>query len=318
MPFDDSTRWLAREQLGVLSRNQLLEGGSSPDAIRWRLARHWRVLVPGVYQLDRRPTTRAQREMAGLLAAGPLATLGGLSAARWWGITAADPGDRVQVLVRPPRRSRRLAWLDIARSSVDDPGVTIRGQLRVSGGAQATLDAAVQSRSAERAAAIGIEAVQRRVTTIDDLVDALGRRNRRHSALARVAVNAAATGAWSRPEAALLAGLAGSRVLPEMWPNPVLSVCGRPLVSPDGWLDDVALAVMVHSREFHSGAEDWDSTVERDSQLVTAGVMVLGVTPNRIYRDLPSVVRRVELAYAAAQRRPRPPVVAKRRSLFAS
>jgi hypothetical protein len=36
------------------------------------------------------------------------------------------------------------------------------------------------------------------------------------------------------------------------------------LPTPDGWFDDVALAVQVHSRRHHAGELDWEATVAAD------------------------------------------------------
>ena len=91
-------------------------------------------------------------------------------------------------------------------------------------------------------------------------------------------------------------------MVPEPWLNPELRVAdGGRLTTPDLWLDDVAMAVMVHSREFHSGVIDWESTVERDSDLSACGVVV-GVTPGAIARDPARVLGRIERAYATALR----------------
>ncbi len=62
------------------------------------------------------------------------------------------------------------------------------------------------------------------------------------------------------------------------------------------------MAVMVHSREYHSGVIDWDSTVERDSDLSACRVVVIGVTPGAIARDPARVIERIERAYASAVR----------------
>jgi hypothetical protein len=49
---------------------------------------------------------------------------------------------------------------------------------------------------------------------------------------------------------------------------------GRRLTTPDVWFDDVALAVMVHSREFHAGVLDGEATVLGDDDLESAGAVV--------------------------------------------
>ena len=314
--LDDPTRWLLRDQLGLLTRAQLRDGGVSDAAVRWHLGRHWRIVLPGVYQLDRRPTVRLQREVAALLLAGPGAALSGLTAAARFGLQSADPGDTVHVVVPAPRRGRRVAWASLTRTHRPDPLAVTRGALVLTSPARAVLDAATQSGARSTATAIGIEAVQRRLVTIDELVHELSQRNRRGSALAGLAVQAASTGSWSPPEAILLRAVEQSRVLPQVWPNPELRVGHTRLTTPDLWFDDVALAVMVHSRRFHSAGEAWDATVEADADLTAVGIVVVGVTPNRIHRNLAGVVSRIERTYLSARRRPRPPVTTARRSLL--
>jgi predicted transcriptional regulator of viral defense system len=84
-----STRaWaLARRQHGVLTRQNLAALGSTPGAIRHRLAigRLHRVR-PGIYAVGRRELTREGRWMAAVLACGPDAVLSHGSAAALWGI----------------------------------------------------------------------------------------------------------------------------------------------------------------------------------------------------------------------------------------
>ena len=45
---------------------------------------------------------------------------------------------------------------------------------------------------------------------------------------------------------------------------------GRRLTTPDAWFDDVALAIMVHSRQWHADELEWESTVEHDTDLQAA------------------------------------------------
>ncbi|MFW5470724.1 hypothetical protein ACOCJ4_11815 [Knoellia sp. CPCC 206435] len=75
------------------------------------------------------------------------------------------------------------------------------------------------------------------------------------------------------------------------------------------------MAVMVHSRQFHADGDQFVRTIERDGDLVAAGVVVVGVTPSSIRSDPVAVLRRIEDTYAVAQRRPRPDVRAIRRPL---
>ena len=129
----------------------------------------------------------------------------------------------------------------------------------------------------------------------------------------------AATGAWSVPESELLGLVATSSVLPTPWANPVLvGPSGIRLTTPDAWFDDVAFAVMVHSRRHHSEADQWDDTVDTDGDLVAAGVVVAGVTPRRLRQRPEAVLARLEQTYLSARRRPRPGVRATPRHLLPS
>src|SRR4051794_470320 len=61
------------------------------------------------------------------------------------------------------------------------------------------------------------------------------------------------------------------------------------------------MAVMVHSRAFHAGSLEWDHTVERDTDLSAARVVVLGVTPTAIGSRPRQVLSGIEAAYLGAQ-----------------
>jgi len=125
-----------------------------------------------------------------------------------------------------------------------------------------------------------------------------------------------AAGAWSDPESDMRRTLAGIG-LPEPMMNPELSLPdGRPLISPDCWFDEVALAVMVHSKEHHSREDDFASTIDADSCLTTSGIVVVGVVPRMVRTAPGEVVARVLAAHRVAAARPRPDIVVRPRSLF--
>lgn len=116
---------------------------------------------------------------------------------------------------------------------------------------------------------------------------------------------------WSAPEGDLSQLILASKALPAAMFNPgLVDAAGRALTSPDAWFDDVGLAVMVQLRQYHADGLDWEATVESGSDLSTAGVAVVGVTPSALARSPDRQLRRVEQAHAAAALRPRPLVVA--------
>jgi hypothetical protein len=196
--------------------------------------------------------------------------------------------------------------LDLAAQRLFDRqcGLATRDQLYRLGVTQEAL------RSLDEARAVVIEAVQRQRCTLDELWHELQAGPTKGSAFARRALRDAADGAWSVPEATLLRACGVSRVLPPAWANPALTADGISLVSPDIWFDDVALAVMVHSRRYHERGQDWERTVERDGQLTQHGVTVLAFTPRSIATDFDRVVASIERTYLklTAGGRPRPRV----------
>jgi hypothetical protein len=206
------------------------------------------------------------------------------------------------VLVPAPARPRDVGWLAIRRTHVWDERIVSNGALRYSCLPRAVVDAAA-TMPAEDARALVIDVVHRRLVRLDDLSHWIEVRRPNGRVLLRRALAEAAAGAWSLPEAELARMVSRSPVLPEPWLNPELrDRDGRRLTTPDVWFDDVAMAVMVHSREFHAGVIDWETTVDQDSDLSACRVVVFGVTPGAIARDPEGVLRRIERAYATVRR----------------
>jgi hypothetical protein len=291
----------ARDQDGVVSRAQLLTAGVTPAQVRWQLGRAWRLLLPGVVLLSPGLATVQQRQMAALLYAGSDSWLSGPTALVLHGWSSPRSGRRVHVLVPPSRRSRDVAWLSIRRSWITDERVVERGPVRFSCLPRAVVDAAAQSPSDAECRALLIDAVQRRLVRLDDISHWIDARRPNGKARLHRALAEAAAGSWSVPEADLAALLSRSSVLPTAWLNPELrDADGHRLTTPDLWFDDVAMAVMVHSREFHAGILDWEATVDRDSDLSACRVVVVGVTPGAIARDPAGVRRRIEDVYEKA------------------
>lgn len=287
------------EQLDLMTRAQALGAGMTPSALRWALARSWQVVLPGVIHVHRVPLTADQRRIAALLLTGPWSALTGASAAGWYGLRQADDGGVMQVAV--PRRcaTRQVAWVQARRTWIPYEARRV-GAIRAVEPARAVVVAARDAPDVSAAEALVIEAVQRRIVTLDDLVSVNDQLGRPGSALATRAIAGAADGAWSLPELHLARLVAGSRSLPEMWCNPQLStVDGTRLLTPDGWFDDVGLALMVHSHRYHSGAA-WAPTVERDGELAAHGVRVLPLTPNSIAKEPGRVLARIEQTHRRA------------------
>ena len=309
LPDDLTSR--ATAQLGLLTRAQLRGGGVSADALRWRLGRTWSLVLPTVVLMTPRPLTTSQKLVAALLEAGDDGVVTGHQACAWHGVTSARTDRPVEVLVPAQYSARSVGFVRVRRTRRPDARPVRRGGLAIASRPRAVVDAARASRTDDEALAIVLEAVHRRLVTVDQLEHEVEAGATRGSARPRRAVQAARAGAWSVPEDALLRLCATSRVLSVAYPNPAIETQdGVALVSPDVWFDDVALAAMVHSRAHHSRDLDWEGTVERDGELAEHGVVVIGFTPASIARQGPRVLRRLERAYAGATSdgRRRPPV----------
>ena len=307
---------VAELQYGVVTRRQLLEAGVSRETLRWRVGRDWRLLLPGVYALQTGLPTQQQRLVGAQLLGGDGAWLAGSTAAALHGLQACPVRVPIRVLVPAPRRSRRIAWVDIRSTTLLGEPMVSRGPLLLGCLARAVVDAAAEMADERGARALVIEAVQRRLVRLDDVEHWVDARGRPGSVRLRRLLAEAAAGAWSVPESDLLALIRTSRRLPTPMANPVLTgPAGEALTSPDVWFDDVGLAVMVQSRRFHADSLDWDATVEQGSDLSAVRVVVVGVTPSALARDPEAQLRRIERAHeAAACAGERAPVTARERN----
>ena len=302
MEMSAQGRALLEAQQGMLTRQQLLDAGVSKAEIRSRSGASWRVLLPGVVLLDRELPSTDQRLLAALMFGGPDSWLAGPTAAALHGLTSCRIANPIHVRVPVPRRSRSSGWVVVKNTTLVDERLVDRGLLRISCVARAVVDAAAVAPTEDDARSIMIEAAQRRIARVDDLKHWVHIRGTQNGARLRRALAEAASGAWSLPEADLLVLLSGSKVLPRIMGNPeVKDAAGKRLTTPDAWIDDVAMAVMVHSRRFHGGELDWENTVETDTDLAACRVVVLGVTPRSIAREPARMLARIERAYLTAR-----------------
>lgn len=301
-------------QNGLASRAQLRLLGLSNAAVRRATARReWRVILPGVVSTGPGELTARQRLVAALLLAGDDAVLASTTAAAWHGVSAAsDP--RVHVDVPWSRNVRGAGFVVVHRTRWPDLAPWRRPPLVIASRPRAVMDAARRAPGQDAATAVVCEAVQRRLVRLADLRHELDAGPRHGNRQARRALGLAESFVWSVAEADVMALVTRSAALPEPWLNPVVEGSdGTALPTPDLWFDDVALAVQVHSWRWHAGGAEWDATVMSDGVFAEYGVTVIGVTPTAVRTDPARVLRRIEGAYAAAARRERPAVIARRR-----
>jgi len=305
---------LIGRQDGLVHRRQLQDHGVTDEAIRWALGRHWLMVLPDVVATTTGRLDARQRLVAGALYAGRDALLSGASAARWHGLTSPARTDHLRFLVPAHRSARRAGPVLVTRTSRPDEHAWHRPPLAVCAPARAVGDTARSTLSIDDATALVVEAVQRGVVRLDDLRHELEAGGRRHSRALRRALATAELGVWSLPESGLIEVLDRSSELPTMMANPVLVTAdGTRLPTPDGWLDDVGLAIQVHSLRWHALGADWEGTVSGDTVYLEHGITVVAFTPSRIASDPAWVRQRVERIHATLQTGPRPTVTARPR-----
>ena len=142
---------MARDQHGVVSRQQLLDLGLSRRAIEHRLARgRLHRVTNGVYAVGRAEVTQHGRWMAAVLSCGLDAMLSHGSAAALWGIGQEHRGIEISVRVASPRRWSGLCAY--RRPTLADRDVTSRDGIPVTGLVQTLVDlaAALAPRTVER------------------------------------------------------------------------------------------------------------------------------------------------------------------------
>ncbi len=311
MEIPVEVRALAEAQSGVVSRAQLVAAGVAPGLIRWHSARHWRSLLPGVLMLNTGQPTDQQRLVAAQLYAGPAAWFRGETALACHGGGPAGVRAPIQMFVPHPQRSRRVMWLSITATRLTNERIVERGPIRLSCRPRAVVDAAADVVDERHARAIIVGAIQERFVRLSDVQHWVGVRRRNGRVRLTTALTEAATGAWSVPESDLARVLRRSPLLTGLCANPALTTSDKvPLTTPDLWIDEVALAIMVHSRRFHSNVLDWDATVLADQDLRDAHVEVVPLTPHAIANDPDTCLDTVLAGLHRARLRPRPPVIA--------
>ncbi|GAA1966634.1 hypothetical protein GCM10009817_03150 [Terrabacter lapilli] len=128
----------------MLSRSQLLGAGVTHEALRWRIGRDRRLVLPGVYALQTGPPSQVQRLVAAQLLGGPGSWLAGTTAAALHGLRSCSLALPIRLLVPRPQRSRRIAWVDVRATSLLGEPVVGRGPLRLGCLPRAVVDATAE------------------------------------------------------------------------------------------------------------------------------------------------------------------------------
>ena len=217
---------LLRRQHDVIARAQAFERGLGKEQVRYLLrdGGPWQRLLPSVYLTHTGPPSADQRDLGALLYAGPCAVLTGPSSMRRFGLDVTR-ADAIDVLVPAEEQRRDVGFARLHRTMRLPRGFCVAGEVRYALPPRAVADAARWLTDIGDVRAVVAEAVQRRMCSIEDLVEELDHGPKQGSALLRRALAEVADGVRSAAEGQLHA-LIGRSGLPMPMFNPRLFVGG--------------------------------------------------------------------------------------------
>lgn len=271
----------------------------------------WRRLLPGVVALHDGPTTHRERVAAALLYAGPHAVVTGAEACRRYGLREIQPS-AVHVLVPIGRKVHSREFVLVERTkrlpeAVAGEGVPLAPVTR------ALIDASRRLSSLDGCRAILAEAVQRGLTTPDELSLELALSSSRGSAIPRAVIAELASGAHSVAEIGAERLWKRAGLPTATWNGKLYTADGEYIATPDAWSDDVGFAWEIDSVTHHGRTDGFARTIARNARYTAAGVHFLQTLPSRIKAEPDAVIRELRAAYAAAAARPRPTVLFRER-----
>jgi len=290
---------LLDRQYGVLSRKQLLAAGVGDMTICRHLRDgRWQRLAPAVYRVENTDGGTEHRRIAAALFAGEDCQLTGLTALHWYGFRSAPSTDRIHVLIPHHTRCRSTGFIVVQRTLALDPAARDADVYRITSAPRAVVDACRLLTTLRDVRAIVAEAVQSGRASPAQLDAEIRRAARSRTGLVRRALTEVAEGVMSAPEAELRDLTLSSNVLPAVLWNPRLTtVDGRPVPTPDGFIEEAGLALEVDSVEYHADPDGWRRTLERDRTLTLLDVEVLHVLPSEIRAFPRKVLADIETAY---------------------
>ncbi|MQA63540.1 MAG: hypothetical protein GEU86_19105 [Actinophytocola sp.] len=253
--------------------------------------------------------TRAQSIDAALRYAGKGAIVTGLAAATLHGLQKFQPADRIHVLVGHSHQRTSSGYVLVERTT-RLPAHVLKHGFPTAEVTRAVLDATRRMEKPNEVRALIAEAVQRGRTTPWRLHEELESGSDRGSALPRAVLPEIVQGARSVAEGWGMRVAARSGLPTMRWNVRLRTPSGLILPSPDGWIDEVALAMEVDSIEYHISPDDYRRTLDRHNVMTAHGIIVVHVVPSQLRDDPGTVIARLRDAYRHAARRPRPDIIA--------
>jgi hypothetical protein len=290
---------LLHRQDGVVTSQQLLEHGFSPDSIQRRVRSGvWQRRLPGVVATVSGELSRRQLLISAQLWGGDRSAIDGPDACAWHGLKLDFAVERVHLVVPAESGARSQAFVSVRRAMADIRCETT-DRLRYVDAATAVIVAARGLTSERAAIHLFSRALQTGRMTTEELRtarEAIGDKWCRNLDGALLSVG---VGVRSPAESDFRRLVLSSRVLPEpLWNQWVDLGDGGPLVCLDALWKGAGLVHEVNGRKYHAWGEAFDAMQARHDRLVIAGLAAMHNGATRIRRSGALVLAEVELAYA--------------------
>ncbi|MGW0173003.1 hypothetical protein ACWDUM_04085 [Rhodococcus sp. NPDC003322] len=299
----------AHSRNGVIRTARLLALGVAPGTItgRCRPGGLWQRLLPGIILLHNGFPTTLQRNTAALMYGGNDSVLTGHAALTAHGYRGSASMSDILLLIPAERYKLSNAFVRIERTWRLPEPVT-KGTLRCAPITRAALDAARRSRVTNDCRALLSEVVQRGGTTVDELAIELSEGSCRGTALPRSVLRELGAGAHSVAEIEAQKLYARSGLPPMVHNRPVETATSEFIATPDGWIDDVAMAWEIDSLKHHFTPRDHERTLTRRARMQSHGIIVLSHLPRTVRENPHLVLQELRDHYELARSRPRPDV----------
>lgn len=300
-PPDDRLSQLLEAQHACVSRRQLLAAGLTDNQIRTRTTRHQLELVHlGVYTAAGIPELPLRLEAAALLACGPAAVLGLLTAAEMWKLLPPPPGpSRVSVLVTAGSRGRSLAGIDLHRTTTLTTGdIRHLHGLPLTSPERTLIDLASLDAVGDRQLEHALdEALGRRITSLTKLTDAIaGHRSQPGAARLKRQIAARTTSTITKSDfEARFLKLIRQAGLPDPQTQARFGV-----FEVDAYWPHARFAVEFDSYQWHRVKTNFERDRRKDRTLQRLGIQVTRITWSQMRNDALELI--ADIATTIAQR----------------
>lgn len=309
---------LLRSNEHVVTHRELQDVGVPLSTVTSRILPRgpWQRILPGVVLAHRGKPTWRERCLAAVKCCGPGTVLTGMTALARQGLKSAQPRGQVNALI--PHTSQRGShdFVQVERTRRPLEPVIVHG-LPCAPVAQALADACRREENLDRVRELVAEAIQNRRCTLEELHREVCTAARQRSALTRAALREIDAGIRSVAEAKVKQAMQRRGIRPMEWNVSLWTPDGEFVGTPDGYYEDVAVALQLDSIEYHLSPKGYKRTQARQRALTTARVLVLPYAPGDAINDPDTLCNELEALYRQGSERPGPDLIVVRKDTAA-